>query len=81
MKTKWWQGTIYNEFPRTWIRWHDYVSIMLHNFPFLLFRRWDWMKDERSTYEILFFGFCLMSRQGKPWGEGIPENDPEDFLE
>lgn len=45
----------YNEF-KTWMRWFDYVNIMLFEFPFLLIRRYDWMDTEKSTYMVQVFG-------------------------
>jgi hypothetical protein len=56
-----WQGTITNEFHDCWIGWHDYVSVMIHNFPIILWRRYDWPDKEQSTYTLDILGvelFC-----------------------
>jgi len=50
-----------NEF-KTWMRWHDYVSIIIHEFPILLVRKYDWMKDESSTLIIQIFGFKVCNK-------------------
>lgn len=54
-----WQGYVYNEFRECWMRWHDYVSIMVHNFPIVLVRRYDWLEEETSTLSVILFGFRL----------------------
>ena len=56
-----WQGTIANEFS-THLRWHDYISIMLHNFPFLLVRRYDWYSSKGSTYCVDILGFQVYQK-------------------
>lgn len=71
-----WQGRIYNEF-RLWMRWHDYFSIMIHNFPIVLVRRYDWMDSESSTYAILICGFLVYQHVG-PWEAGPGESTTGD---
>ena len=49
----------YNEFRYWWIRWHDYISIMINEFPILLVRRYDWLDKNESTWLITFIGFSM----------------------
>lgn len=63
MRIKRWKGFIYNEFRDCWLRWHDYISIMVHNFPILLIRRYDWLDVRESTYIVIFCGFNLLQRR------------------
>lgn len=51
----------YNEF-HDWVRWHDYVAAIIHEFPILLIRRYDWMDTEKSTLIVQFFGFKVFQR-------------------
>lgn len=42
------------------VRIYDYFSIMINNFPILVFRRYDWdlhSKFNSSTYSFGIFGF------------------------
>lgn len=55
------QGQIYNEFRETWLRWHGYVSILFHNFPIILVRRWEWLESEQTTWSVIILGFDLHS--------------------
>jgi hypothetical protein len=54
-----WQN--YNEF-KSGVRWHDYVSCIIHEFPLLLVRRYDWMEKESSTLIVELLGFQLYLR-------------------
>lgn len=51
----------YNEF-KSWVRWHDYVSILINEFPLLLARRYDWMGDEKSTFSFYVAGFKIYQK-------------------
>lgn len=51
----------YNEF-RTWVRWHDYVAIVVNEFPVLLIRRYDWLDDTQSTTIAQIFGFTVYQK-------------------
>jgi hypothetical protein len=51
----------YNEF-KSPVRWHDYVSVIIHEFPILLIRRYDWMDDEKSTLLIQVLGVRVHRR-------------------
>ena len=51
----------YNEF-KSWVRWHDYVSVMVHEFPLLLARRYDWMEDESSTFSFYIAGVKVFQK-------------------
>ena len=50
-----------NEF-KTWMRWHDYFSIIIHEFPIILFRKYDWMDKESSTFMVQVLGFKIYQR-------------------
>jgi len=58
-----WIGRIYNEFHcKDGIRWHDYVSIMIHNFPIILVRHYDFNvhSEKVNTRKlIIVFGFSM----------------------
>jgi hypothetical protein len=51
----------YNEF-KSKMRWHDYFAFVLHEFPVLLIRRYDWMDEERSTLKIQLLGWKVYQR-------------------
>jgi len=53
MKFKWQN---YNEF-HSEVRWHDYVSVMINEFPILLVRRYDWVIEMQSTWLVQVLGF------------------------
>lgn len=57
----------YNEF-RTWTRWHDYFAFLIHEFPILLIRRYDWMDKESSTLMVQVLGFKVFQRVWH-WGD------------
>ena len=46
----------YNEF-KSHVRWHDYFSLMINEFPILLIRRYDWFDDNEHTLSISFLIF------------------------
>lgn len=51
----------YNEF-KHWVRWYDYFSIMIHEFPVILFRRYDFLNQKDDMYSILvieLLGFTI----------------------
>ena len=54
----------YNEF-KGQIRWHDYFSIMVNEFPVILIRRYDWYDTESYTFMIQLFGFKVYQRTGE----------------
>ena len=62
----------YNEF-RHHIRWHDYISIIVHEFPVLLIRKYDWPDDFSKeldyTLVVGILGFRFIHR-------GRHENSP-----
>ncbi len=48
----------YNEF-HTWIRWHDYLSLIINEFPVILIRRYDWLDDGKITYMAQVLGLKI----------------------
>jgi hypothetical protein len=56
MKIKW-KGSIYNEMYVTWVKWHDYVSVIFNGFPIILVRRYDWLKSEAVSFSVFILGF------------------------
>jgi hypothetical protein len=48
----------YNEF-KDGLRWHDYISIIINEFPIFVIRRYDWLTDNpvTSTYMVQILGF------------------------
>ena len=50
----------YNEFKGP-MRWHDYLSVMVHEFPIVLVRRYDFDADGdwESTYMVQILGVRL----------------------
>ncbi len=63
----------YNEF-HDWMRWHDYVSVIIHEFPLLLVRRYDWLGEDKSTLMVQLFGFKVFQRVWQ-WGMTAEEAD------
>ena len=53
----------YNEF-RNHVRWHDYIAIIVNEFPVVLVRRYDWMDTERYTLTVQVLGITLFQRIG-----------------
>jgi hypothetical protein len=51
-----WQN--HNDF-KTPISWHDYVSVIVNEFPILLVRRYDWFSTDETTVLIQIFGFRI----------------------
>lgn len=51
--------TNYNEFD-VWIRWHDYVSVIVNEFPILLVRRYYWYDVKTTTLMIQVLGYKLL---------------------
>lgn len=53
----------YNEF-NSWMRWHDYFSIMINEFPVILIRRYDWLEGTGESYTFLvqFMGFHIYGK-------------------
>lgn len=58
MKFKWQN---YNEF-KSGVSWHDYVSVIVNEFPVLLVRRYDWLEEEMTTWLVQILGFQLMCK-------------------
>lgn len=54
----------YNEF-KSHMRWHDYLSIIVHEFPIALVRRYDWLDEERSTFMVQFLGVKVYQKSGE----------------
>ena len=60
-----------NEFKQG-LMWHDYVSVMIHEFPLLLVRRYDWIYDQegcwlpeeeiQSTFSVQVLGFRVYQK-------------------
>lgn len=57
-------GRIYNEF-NTWIRWEDFLSITIFNFPIIMFRRYDFLEVEFSSYNLIILGFDILPVKSK----------------
>lgn len=51
--------TNYNEFD-VWIRWHDYVSVIVNEFPVVLVRRYYWHDVKTTTLMIQVLGYKLL---------------------
>lgn len=51
----------YNEF-RENMAWHDYVSVIINEFPIVLVRRYEWLLRDKYSIYIQFFGFCIFRR-------------------
>lgn len=50
----------HNEF-KMHMRWHDYLSIMLFDFPIFLIRKYIWLEGEDSeTFLIQILGFTVV---------------------
>lgn len=62
MKIKY-QGQIYCEY-KDHIRIHDYLSIMINNYPLILWRRYDFglHSDLVSTHTLNILGFNIFMR-------------------
>jgi len=60
----------YNEFRNVWLRWHDYVSIMINEFPILQIRRYDWLEVETRSWliRVLCFTYRLSPSSNKERG-------------
>ena len=56
-----------NEYNRTWIRWRDYCSLVVFNFPIFMIRVYEWPEDskKKSTLSLAFLGFtiCFVERR------------------
>lgn len=48
----------YNEFT-TWIRWKDYFSFYILDFPIISIRKYDFLDIESSTFLIGLFGLSI----------------------
>lgn len=47
----------YNEF-KSGVRWHDYISILINEFPVILVRKYDYPhENDKSTLMIQILGF------------------------
>lgn len=53
----------YNEF-KNHVRWHDYLAIMVNEFPVILARRYDWLDTEQYTFTVQVFGFKVYQKIG-----------------
>jgi len=53
----------YNEFNQH-VRWHDYFSIMINEFPVILVRRYEWREIAQYTNIVQLFGFCIYRKIG-----------------
>ena len=42
----------YNEF-KDGVRWHDYFSIMVNEFPVILIRKYDWPHEFNAKYTFI----------------------------
>ena len=54
----------YNEF-KSWMRWHDYLAIMVNEFPIILIRKYDWLDTEEYTFSVNILGFKVYQKIGK----------------
>lgn len=50
---------IVSEFRETWIRISDKLSVMIFDFPILLYRKFDFLDNEMSTIIFIVFGFTI----------------------
>lgn len=55
----------YNEF-KDGVRWHDYFSIMIHEFPVILVRKYDHPHayNNQYTFMVQVLGFKVYQRIG-----------------
>ena len=54
----------YNEFKH--VRWHDYFSIMVNEFPVILVRKYDWLhENDQYTFMVQILGFKIYQRIGE----------------
>ena len=52
----------YNEF-KNGVRWHDYFSIMINEFPVVLVRKYNWMQENNQyTFIVQVLGFKVYQR-------------------
>ena len=51
----------YNEF-RENMAWHDYVSVIINEFPIVLVRRYEWLLRDKYSIHIQFFGFGIFHK-------------------
>ena len=54
----------YNEF-KTHMGWHDYVSVLINEFPIILVRRYDWFDLDQYTFMVQILGFKVYQQIGK----------------
>ena len=55
----------YNEF-KDGVRWHDYLAIMINEFPVVLVRRYDWPhENDQYTFMVQVLGFKVFQRVGQ----------------
>lgn len=55
----------YNEFKKG-VRWHDYVAIMINEFPVLLVRKYDWPhRNDLYTLSVQIMGFTVYQKLGE----------------
>ncbi len=54
----------YNEF-QNGVRWHDYFTIMVNEFPIILVRKYDWHKNDTYTFIVQVMGIKVYQRIGE----------------
>ena len=55
----------YNEFKDS-VRWHDFFSIMVNEFPVILIRKYDWPHtNDQYTFMVQVLGFKVYQRVGE----------------
>jgi len=47
------------------MRWHDYLAIMVNEFPIILIRKYDWLDTEEYTFSVNILGFKVYQKIGK----------------
>ena len=45
-----------------WMGWHDYIAIIIHEFPILLVRKDDWLDIEMTTLIVQILGFTFIGK-------------------
>lgn len=54
----------YNEFKH--VRWHDYFSFMINEFPVVLVRKYDWPNEgDQWVFLVQILGFKVFERMSE----------------
>jgi|LakMenEpi03Aug12_release.lakeMendotaPanAssembly.Ray.scaffolds.fasta_scaffold6185995_1 hypothetical protein len=54
----------YNEF-KNGVRWHDYFTIMVNEFPIILVRKYDWHENDTYTFMVQVMGVKVYQHIGE----------------